>query len=194
MLLEVKLQALAKLVRSPDEGELLQNSRRLRVNDGAVGGFGIFEVRNLLINRCCTFCGIYLVGTRLDGLIEARPDIHLWFQRRKSLISHVLREALFQPKVVEPTHRHQIAEPLVRELMQDDEVAVQQIAVGRGSAKQDRLFPQESGASVFHSSVGKTGDKHHVVLGKWELLSEKIREVLHATGRDLLHFGSLGLR
>src|SRR5207253_11138442 len=82
----------------------------------------------------------------------------------------------------------------MRELVKDEDVAVEQIAVCRCGPKQNRLFPQEGGASVFHAAIGQTGNEHHVILCKWERLGETIGEVLQAASRDLLHLGSLGLR
>ena len=82
----------------------------------------------------------------------------------------------------------------MRQLVQDEDVAVEQIAVRRCDPKQNRLFPQEGGAGVFHAAVGQTGNEHHVILCKWEWLCEKIGEVLQAPSSDLLYLGSLGLR
>ena len=82
----------------------------------------------------------------------------------------------------------------MRELMQDEDVAVQQVAMRRCGAKQNRLFPQESCSGMFHAPIGQPRDQHHIVFREWKWLREKIGEVLHAASGDLPHLGSLGLR
>src|SRR5262249_25677203 len=46
------------------------------------------------------------------------------------------------------------------------------------------------GAGMFHASVSKAGDHHHVVFGKWKRLREKVGQIIDPLFRDLLHLNS----
>ena len=109
------------------------------------------------------------------------------------MIRHVLREALFKPEIVKPAHGHQVAEPLVRQLMQQQDVAVQPVAVRGRGAEQDRLFAQERGARVLHAPISEARNHHHVVFGKRERLGKVVRQVLRTVGGDLLYRFRLSL-
>jgi len=68
---------------------------------------------------------------------EALPYVFIRLERIQRVIRHVLRKAFFQPQIVKPAHGHQVAEPLMRELMQQQDVAIQPVAMRGRGAKQD---------------------------------------------------------
>ena len=103
------------------------------------------------------------------------------------MIRHILREALFKPQIVKPAHGHQVAEPLMRELVQQQDVAVQPVTVSWRGAEQDRLFAQKRRSGMLHAAVGKTGDHHHVVLGEGKRLGKIVRKILDSVCGNLLH-------
>ena len=77
--------------------------------------------------------------------------------------------------------------------MQQQDVAVQTVAVcGRGAEK-DRFFAQKRCAGVFHAAIGKAGDHDHVVLGKGKRLGKIVGKILDSVCRNLLDSDGLGL-
>ena len=78
-LFEVETQAIAKLVVSEHVGKLLQHAWRFGINNRAVGGLCVFEVRNVLVDGRRALGHINAISSRLDGLVKALPDVLLWF-------------------------------------------------------------------------------------------------------------------
>src|SRR5689334_17331389 len=78
----------------------------------------------------------------------------------------------------------------MRQFVEAQQIATNQIAVGRGRAKQHRLFAQERRTRVLHSSISKSGNQNQVVFGKRERLSKVIAKELHAVSSDLLQLRS----
>src|SRR5215472_14264737 len=107
------------------------------------------------------------------------------------MIGHVLRKAFFQPKVVKPAHGHQVAEPLVGSFVQQEDVAVQAVAVGRRRAKEDGLLAEKGCASMFHAPIGKARNHDQVVLRERKGLLKVGGQILNSVGRDLLNLCSL---
>src|SRR6266550_5496910 len=194
MLGEIEAQALPEMIFPEDKGELVENPGSFGINDRAVGGFRVFEIGDVLIDGCCALGRIDPISGRFDGLIEALPDVLVRLYRGQRLISHVLRETLLQPQVVKPAHGGEVAEPLVCQLMKHKDVAIEVVAVRRRRPEENRFLSQKSCSGVFHSAIGKTGNEHHVILGKRERLGEEAGKIIDSLGRDLLHFRRLLFR
>lgn len=190
VLFQIKAQAIAKFFFAEDESELLDDAGRFGINDGAVGGFGVFEVFDILVDGSGAFGGVDAIGSGLDGEIEALPNIFIGLERSERLIGHVLREAFLEPEIIEPAHGSEIAEPLMGELVEEKDVAVEMVAVSGGGAEKDGFFAEERGASVLHAAVSEAGDEDEIVFGKRKGLSKKFREIVDALRGDLLDFGS----
>ena len=122
-----------------------------------------------------------------------RPDVLLGLQVREGAVGHVLREAFFEPKIVEPAHGGEIAEPLVGEFVKDQSVAAEAIVFRRGSAEEDAVFIEKRGAGVFHAAEGEAGDEDHVVFRERKRLREIVAEEFDAIGRGFLDCGNFGL-
>src|SRR6266568_1452168 len=189
MFFEIKPEAIPEVFVAKDKSKLFYDAGSFGVDDGAVGGFRILEVGNVLIDRRCALGGINSISGRLDGLIEALPNIFIWLERSQRLVCHVLREAFLEPEIVEPAHGGEVAEPLVGQFVKQEGVAIEMIAVSGGNAKENGFFAQKSGSRVFHSAVSKSGDHDHVVFGKREGLREKAGKIIDSLRGDLLHFG-----
>ena len=84
--------------------------------------------------------------------------------RLEHLVRHEGREALLQPDVVEPGHRHEIPEPHVRGLVRD-EVGAARLAQARDlAAEERRRLAVEDAARVLHPREGEVRHDHEVEL------------------------------
>src|SRR2546429_7795863 len=72
--------------------------------------------------------------------------------------------------------------------MKQQDVAIEVVAASRRNPKEHRFLSQKSGAGVFHSTVSKAGNHHHVVLGKRERLGKETEKIIDSLGRNLLLF------
>ena len=120
------------------------------------------------------------------------PDGLVGVQGGEGLIGHVLREAFFEPEVVEPAHGGEVAEPLVGEFVEDEDVAAEQGVGGGRGAEEDALFAEEGGAGVLHATVGEAGDENHFIFREGEGLGEIVGEELDALGGGGLDGGDFG--
>ena len=108
----------------------------------------------------------------------------------EGLVGHVLREAFLEPEVVEPAHGGEVAEPLVGELVEDEDFAAEAVEVGGRGAEEDRLFAEEGAAGVLHATVGEAGDEDHFVFRERKRLREVVGEELDAVGGGGLDGGN----
>ena len=77
---------------------------------------------------------------------------------------HEVGERLLQPDVVEPLHRHEVAEPHVRRLV-GDEAGAAEMGVLRGAlVEQQRVLVVEDGAGMLHAAVLKRRHEHEIEL------------------------------
>ena len=82
----------------------------------------------------------------------------------------------------------------MRQLVEAEQVAANQITVRGCRAKQDRLFPEKRRSRVLHAAIRKSRNQHQIVFGKRKGLSKVVAEEFHALGGDLLQLGSLSDR
>ncbi len=104
------------------------------------------------------------------------------------MISHQVGEAFFQPQIVEPAHRHQIAEPLMSQFVQHQRSSAVFVALRWSRSEQDRIFPQESGSGVLHPAVSKAGNQNLIVFGERKFVAEEINKMLYSRARQPLDF------
>jgi len=83
---------------------------------------------------------VYSISGGLDGFVEALPDFIVGAERGEGLVGHVLREAFFEPEIVEPAHGGEVAEPLMGELVQNEDLPVDQIRLSGRGAEEHRLL------------------------------------------------------
>lgn len=192
MLGEVELEAALEGFVSDDVIELAQNAWGFGVDDGSVGGFCGIEVGDFLVDGGGSLGFVDGVGGGLDGLVEVLPDVAVGTECGEAFVGHVLREAFLEPEVVEPAHGDEVSEPLMGELVEDEDVAVEAIEGGGRGAEEDGLFAEEGAAGVFHAAVGEAGDEDHFIFGEGERLREVGGEVLNALGGGGLDNGDFG--
>src|SRR5207249_6363200 len=54
----------------------------------------------------------------------AQPDFPLWIKVRRAFGAHPRGKSFIEPKIVPPSHRYQVAEPLVRHFMGENLVDI----------------------------------------------------------------------
>ena len=143
----------------------------------------------------------WVVGPGLLGRAEGRPrtrplgGLGLAGRRRP------LGERLVEPEVVPPLHRHEVAEPHVRELVQDRQRAALDLGLG-DLAAEDVDLGEGHGAGVLHRAHVVLGREDLVVLlegvGLVELLLEEgealLRAVEDVVGVEVLRSATCGRR
>src|SRR6266705_3310248 len=65
MFFEIKPEAIPEVLVAKDKGKLFYDAGSFGVDDGAVSGFRILEVGNVLIDRRCALGGINSISVRL---------------------------------------------------------------------------------------------------------------------------------
>ena len=163
MAAEVDAHAVAERVATDVFHELLQNRRALAVGDAVevqerdLGVFGRARdgVRGGQL--------VLLVGPALDVGVEHLPRVREARRLDHRDVRDVRGKALVEPQVVPPAHRHQVAEPHVRELVQERLGAVQPLVLGGRIAEQVRLVVGDA-ADVLHRARVVLGHEDLVVL------------------------------
>ncbi len=96
------------------------------------------------------------------------------------------REALVEPALAPVAARHEITEPLVRELVTDERVDV---VVDRGAIVEQHGVGERRGARVLHPAEDEVGDEHlrvaRIRIGDAELLREQLEHLRRARERAL---------
>mmetsp|Transcript_29861 Transcript_29861/g.69013 ORF Transcript_29861/g.69013 Transcript_29861/m.69013 type:complete len:206 (-) Transcript_29861:519-1136(-) len=91
------------------------------------------------------------------------PHVPLGVEVVGRVVLHPAGEALVEPEVVPPRHRHQVAEPLVSKLVRDDSAhALALRRRGVDGVNQNVHLPVGDKPPIFHCSHGKLRDCHHV--------------------------------
>ena len=142
--------------------ELLQHARRLVVHDRAVRTLGLVEIRELLPERRRAGGLIDAVRRRLVALIEGFPRVARGLEIRHRLRRHVRRESFLQPEVVEPAHGDEIAEPLMRDFVQDRREPSEAARERGPFAENETVFVEHHDARMLHSAERKCGREHEV--------------------------------
>ena len=120
------------------------------------------------------------VALELAGREEAGPAVGEAGGADRGPAGGPRRERLVEPQVVPPLHGHQVAEPHVRHLVQEDLGDLAALVVGRGAAQQHAVAPGDA-APVLHGAA-HVGHEDLVVL----LLAERRPELLAEPGEALL--------
>ena len=143
----------ARNAESPDEVlELLEHAGRLVVDDRAVVALRLREIVERLPEGSRPGRLVHAVGRRLVAEVERLPRVGIGLEVRQRLRGHERGEALLEPEVVEPAHRHQVAEPLVRRLVQDGGEPAEPARQGGALAKDEAVLRVEDGAGVLHAA------------------------------------------
>ena len=95
--LQVEAQAVAEHVVAQDIDELAEHAGGFGIDDGAVGGLGVLQIADLLINRSGALRGVDGVGGGFGGLVETLPHVFAGLEGIERVEGHVLREAFLEP-------------------------------------------------------------------------------------------------
>ena len=149
--------------------ELFENARRLVVDDRAVVALGLIEVGELLPHRRRARRLVDVVRRRLVPQIERHPRTRFAGSRRIGLrfdVLHLRRhvggESFLEPEIVEPSHRHVVAEPVVRDLVVDRRAPAQPLVQRRRFAVDEGLLVEHRDAGMLHSAE-REGRRQHVL-------------------------------
>ena len=132
--------AFARGVLPDMERQKPQKTGRFFVNDRAIRRFRVLQIRDLLVDWRGPMRAVDLISRWFDGFVEALPDRPGRLHFRLGMVRNVLGKAFLQPQIVEPSHRDQVAEPLVGEFMEHGYFATVVVVRGRHGAEQDRVF------------------------------------------------------
>ncbi len=164
--LQVFAQPVAKRRLAEDALELPHDDRRLLIDDRAVERSGLVEVVERLANRrWCPACD--RPRTRPGSAREeAQVVIDLRERRIDDLRRHEVGEDLLHPHVVEPAHRHEVAEPHVSGFVRDQAGASELLVLGRRLIEQQARGVVEDRAGVLHAAELKRRDEKEIELAE----------------------------
>ena len=152
------------LVQTREEGiathvgdELAQHGGTLGVGDAVEVDLDVGEVADLGCNRVGRGQLILLEAPVLADH-EARPSFGVLGGLGQSQVAHELGEGLVEPQVVPPLHGDQVAEPHVRELVQDRVGASLHLSLG-GTGAEHVGVAEGHAAGVLHSAALYSGTK-----------------------------------
>ena len=109
---------------------------------------------------------VFAVGSRYVGADEVEPVVDLRELFAHDHRSEEIRENLFGPDVVEPLHRHVVAEPHVRRFVRDQAASRHAVFGRRIVFEEHRTVGVECRPHVLHTAVLETGDDDQVVFGE----------------------------
>ena len=184
---QVRVDAGEEVVVAQPGHQLAQAGVALGVGDRVEVGEGAVDVGHVLRRRRDGVGRAALVGDVRRGL--AGGLVH--HQRAAEAgavggdpVAHVVGEALVEPGVLPPAHRHQVAEPHVCHLVGDDGRAARALVVGDPPARQ-QLVAVGHAAGGLHGAPVVPGPEELVVGVEGVGLVEERRVVVEAVVRGL---------
>ncbi len=180
--LEVAAGALEEGLRTGVRHQLLEDGGTLGVGDAVEVELGVLQVPDVRGDRVRGGELVLPVGPGLALVGEGDPGGGVAGAGADQAVgAHEVGEGLLQPQVVPPAHGHQVAEPHVRHLVQDDVGPALVGGVGDLRAE-DELLAEGDAAGVLHRADVVLGDKGLVVLAEGvrvvELLVEEVESEL----------------
>ena len=146
--------------------QLPQHARRLVVDNRTVIALCLLQVVQRLPDRCRAGRGIGAVGHRLVVEVKGLPGIRRRRHVGLHLRRHVRRKALLEPEVIEPAHRHVVAEPLVRDLVVDRGLPAQRLRDGGPLAVDEALLVVEHRPRMLHAAERKCRREQKIILAE----------------------------
>ena len=143
---------MAERLLAQDARQHLQHDGRFIVNDVPIHQAGVPQIVQILLDGIRP--GRTVLGIRGGDIVahEIQPVIHARIKRLHDAGGEVIGEDLLGPHVVEPFHRHVIAEPHVRGLV-GDQGAPPQALVQRGTlVEKHPAVVVQRGARVLHAA------------------------------------------
>ncbi len=181
---EVRPQARPERVH-PDLGdELLDDRGALSVRDPVEVVEGRVRVGHEAGDGVRRRAGVGLVAPALHVGVEGAPGALEAGGVHEGEVGGVRGEALVEPEVVPPAHRHEVAEPHVGQLVEDRLRPPEALRLG-GRVAVDVDLAEGDRADVLHRPRVELRDEDLVVLGEGERLVEERRVVVEALAGDL---------
>jgi hypothetical protein len=187
---DVLANTLLELVGTDPPLEHGQHGRALLVSDGIECFRGLSGRRHGLPNRAR---GVEAIDVhRLQRVARGgKARVERRFPLVDDFALHPRGKAFVQPEVVPPRHGHQIAEPLMGELVGDDDRLAALGGRGRmGRVEQQHLFAVRDEPRVLHGPSAKIGNGNGVELGIRKGRPEVVGELLREPRRRLEGHGS----
>ncbi len=183
-----------ELVLADVGDELAEHRRALGVRDAVEVDLHVLQVVDGRVDRVGAGELVLVVGPRLLAGVERGPGARPLGALGRGQGRDVGREGLVEPQVVPPLHGDQVAEPHVRELVQDRRDPALLHGVGDLGAEHVAL-DEGHGARVLHRARVELGDEQLVVLRERVRVVEALlveREALaglleHVVGVEVLH-------
>ena len=176
---EVRADASEELLQPHVGRQLLQHTCALGVGDAVEVGLHRLDVACVREHRVGRGQLVLCISPRLFLAVEGHPCRVVL---RRPRLAHGCRpggEGFVQPQVVPPLHRHQVAEPHVRQLVQDRiRTAFVLVVAGRGA--EDVLVADRHRTRVLHGTHVVFGAEDLVVLVERVADAELIRVVVEA--------------
>ena len=143
---------------------MLHHDGSFLIDDRAVERARLAEVVEGLPDGVRARRPVHGIRRRVVGKEEAEVVVHLGKGGVDDLRRHEIGEDLFRPHVVEPVHRHEVAEPHVGGLVGDEGGAPEELVLGGRGVEHEARLPVEDRAGMLHAAVLKRGDEHEVEL------------------------------
>ena len=173
--LEVGAHAVAEPVEADRGDELLDDGGALAVGDAVEVEERLVGVRDLTRDRVRGDELVLPVRPVLHPGVEGLPGAIEASRAHQREVRHVGGEALVQPQVVPPAHRHEVAEPHVRHLVEDHLAPVEALVVRRRIAEDEHLGEGDR-ADVLHRPRVELRHEDLVVLAERVRVVEELRE------------------
>ena len=148
----------------PDPGnQLAQHRGALGVGDAVEVHLDVLQVVDLGEDRVRGGQLVLAVRPRLLHGSERGPGVVKLGVLHRSQVGHVLGERFVEPQVIPPAHRHEVAEPHVREFMQHGDGPAFDLRA-RDLAAEHIAFQDGDGTRVLHRPGIELRDEELVVL------------------------------
>ena len=182
--LEVALDALEEVLQADPGDQLLEHRRALGVGDAVevdLHGLQVVVVRGDRVGRGQL---VLAVGPVLAGVGEAGPGLGELGGLDRGVVAGPLGERLVEPEVVPPPHRHQVAEPHVRHLV-EDHLGAELVEGAVLAAAREVLVAERDAPGVLHRAHVVLRHEQLVVLAERVGVAEGLLEELEALLGDL---------
>lgn len=164
VLLQILPHPLPERAFAHDRLQLPHHNRRFVVDNWPIQSPGFIQISQLLPDRIRPRRPVHFIRRRIMRQQETQLMIDLRKARIHNLGRHEVRHHFLHPDVVEPPHRHQIAEPHVRRLMRDHARPAQQLPLCRGLIQHQAPGVVQNGPGMLHAPELERRDQHKIEL------------------------------
>ena len=185
MSLEVETEACRETGASEARAELLEHCATLPVGDPVKVQEGLVGIGHGARDRMRCWRVVFNQRPTFELHVELLPGGGVLRPFSKAEGGRIGGEGLIKPKIVPPAHRDQVAEPHVRDLVEDNFGEIGQVA-WRWRAQEDVALGVGDQTDVLHCTDVELGAVDVVQLLEWILAAEEFAEVGEGLARHLL--------